>query len=176
MHGATFRFVQLHRLSDGSHVLLREIRPDDRHRLAAGLRELSPESVYRRFLSPKPRLTSSELSYLTEVDFVDHYALVAMSTVRLGEIVGVGRWVRSTTDATAAEVAVVVADPLQGKGLGKELGRRLAAAARERGVERFTATMHADNVAAHHLFDHIAASLHVEHDGGVDELVAVLAA
>ncbi len=64
-------------LRDRRPVALRRIRPEDKELLAAGLRRASPESVHLRFLGPKPRFTSRELRYLTEVDFSSHYALVA---------------------------------------------------------------------------------------------------
>src|SRR5918912_3820886 len=95
-------------------LTLRRITPEDKDALVAGLGRLSERSVYQRFLAPKPRLTTSELRYLTEVDFVDHYALVAVLTRSPDVIVGVGRWVRSSDDPQAAEVAIVVADDLQG--------------------------------------------------------------
>src|SRR3954452_25112433 len=79
-------------------IVLRRITPADKDGLVAGLGRLSERSVYQRFLSPKPRLSSGELRYLTEVDFTDHYALVAVLEQAPGVIVAVGRWVRSAED------------------------------------------------------------------------------
>src|SRR3954467_15234743 len=87
----------------------RPIAPEDKDALVAGLGRLSERSVYQRFLAPKPRLTASELRSLTEVDFTDHYALVAVLARSPEVIVGVGRWVRDDGDPQAAEIAVVVA-------------------------------------------------------------------
>ena len=109
---------------------------------------MSERSRLRRFLGPKPRLTASDLRYLTEVDGVNHYAVVALSG---GDIVGVARWVRLVDDPAEAEAAVVVGDPLQGKGLGKMLARELADAARARGVRRIRASIMSDNPPAHAL-------------------------
>src|SRR3954469_19212440 len=105
------------------------IRPEEKDGLVAGLGRLSERSVYQRFLAPKPRFNASELRYLTEVDFVDHYALVAVLARSPEVVVGVGRWVRSTETPTDAEIAIVVADDLQGRGVGTQLGRALAEAA-----------------------------------------------
>jgi RimJ/RimL family protein N-acetyltransferase len=157
-------------------LLIRPITPADKDALVAGLGRLSDRSVYQRFLSPKPRLTSSELRYLTEVDFVDHYALVAVLARCPDLVAGVGRWVRSAEAPGDAEIAIVIADDLQGRGVGTQLGTALAAAARERGVRRFTATMLPTNRAAHRLFAKIATELEVTRLRGVDELVAALAA
>jgi RimJ/RimL family protein N-acetyltransferase len=155
-------------------IQLRRIRPEDKGALVAGLGHLSERSVYQRFLAPKPRLTVSELRYLTEVDFVDHYALVAVLARSPQVVVGVGRWVRSTESPADAEIAIVIADDLQGRGVGTQLGRALAVAARGRGIERFTASMLPDNRAAHRLFAKISSQLQTVHHQGVDELVAPL--
>jgi RimJ/RimL family protein N-acetyltransferase len=157
-------------------VLLRRITPGDKDALVAGLGRLSERSVYQRFLSPKPRLTSSELRYLTEVDFVDHYALVAVLADAPDVVVGVGRWVRDASAPDAAEIAIVIADDLQGRGVGTMLGAALADAARARGITRFTASMLPTNVAAHRLFTKISSQLEWTRLHGVDELVAELVA
>jgi GNAT superfamily N-acetyltransferase len=157
-------------------ILIRPISPDDKAALVAGLGRLSERSVYQRFLSPKPRLSSSELHYLTEVDFVDHYALVAVLARCPEVVVGVGRWVRDGSAPADAEIAVVVADELQRRGVGTRLGLKLAQAARDRGVERFTASMLPTNRAAHRLFAKISTQLELTRHHGVDELVAPLVA
>ena len=163
-------------LPDGTRVLVRPIRSTDKRLLVEGLARLSPETVYRRFLTPKPRLTTGELRYLTEIDGHDHVAYVCVLAEQPDELLGVGRWIRRPDDPAAAEVAVVVGDCWQGQGLGRRLGMELADAARAHGVGRFTATMAADNVPAHRLFAAISDRLRTEHHGGIDELEAELAA
>ena len=165
-----------HQLSDGTRILFRHIRPDDKGRLAAGLARLSPESQRRRFLMPKPRFSSSELRYLTEIDGFDHVAIVAVLADDPEAIVGVARFVRLREDPDAAEAAIVVGDPFQGQGLGRELGRRLGDEARDCGVTRFTATLLSDNVAAQRLFAAISSRLETRMQGGVREIDAVIAA
>ncbi|MCW2991632.1 MAG: GCN5-related N-acetyltransferase [Solirubrobacterales bacterium] len=156
--------------------MLRAIRADDKLRLAQAHGRLSPESARRRFLGPKPRLTTAELRYLTEVDGADHVALLAVLAHDPRCIVGVGRFVRWPDRPDAAEVAVVVGDAWQGQGLGRHMGLALADAARAHGIRRFTASMLADNRAAHRLFERISARLHAECHDGIEELVAELAA
>lgn len=153
---------------------LRDISPDDKAGLVAGLAALSPSSVYARFLMPKPRLTTAELRYLTEVDGDAHAALVAVDA--RGALVAVGRYVRWADDPEAAEIAVVVADDLQGRGVGTWLGLALADRARAAGITRFTATMLPDNVAALRLFGRLSTHLSSTYHDGVRELVADLRA
>ena len=156
--------------------VFRHIRPDDKGRLAAGLERMSPESRRRRFLMPKPRFSSSELKYLTEIDGFDHVAIVAVSAEDPDVFYGVARFVRLREDPETAEAAIVVGDALQGRGLGRELGRRLADEARERGVKRFTASMLGDNAAAHALFRSISERLSERTESGLREVVVELAA
>ena len=137
-------------------VRIRPIRPEDKALLNWGLSRLSEATVQRRFLSPKPRFTDAELRYLTEVDGHDHVALVAIDED--GDLVGVGRFVR-LEDPTEAEIAIVVADPLQGRGLGTRLGYALVEEAIRHGVDRFTATMQGDNRPAHRLMAKLTARL-----------------
>lgn len=149
----------LNELPDGTRFEVRYIRPDDKPRLAEALTHLSPQSIYRRFLSPKPRFTSSELRYLTEVDGHDHLALVALPADDPGCIVAVARYVRHEGDPHAAEAAVVVGDSFQGRGLGKLLALRLADEAAAHGIRRLTATILAENVPARRLMAAISERL-----------------
>ena len=168
----------IEQLPNGAAVLVRSIRADDKRMLSDGLRRLSDLSVQRRFLSPKRSFTRAELRYLTEVDGRDHVALVAESPgdpVR--RIIAVARFVRLHEDPEAAEVAIVVADDWQGRGLGSLLAGTLADEARRLGIRRFTATMAADNAPAHRLMAKLTSHLEQHHAGaGVDELVLDLAA
>jgi RimJ/RimL family protein N-acetyltransferase len=162
--------VVLGSLNGGIDVEIRPIRPDDKPLLAEGMRHLSARSAYQRFLGPKPALSTRELRYLTEVDFRDHVAFVAVRRDDPAVLVGVGRWVRLHSDPEVAEIALVVADDLQRHGLGTALAEVLAEAARERGVKRFVATMLPDNLAAHRLFARVAQERSIEREGFVHEV------
>jgi GNAT superfamily N-acetyltransferase len=151
---------------------IRPIRPDDKEELQRGLRELSRETIQRRFLAAKPRFTSAELRYLTEVDGVNHIALVA---VMAGRIVAVARAVRLHDDL--AEWAIVVADPLQRMGLGTRLMQALVDAAREQGIHRFSALIAGENRAVARLLAHAHAHyLRDEISGGFRQVMVDLAA
>jgi RimJ/RimL family protein N-acetyltransferase len=157
-------------------VAIRPIRPDDRRRLERSRDRFSDETMRRRFLSPKPRLTSTELRYLTEVDGEDHYAVVATPVDDLDAIVAVARFVRAVDDPATAEAAIIVADEYQGRGLGKRLAVQLADAGRDRGVERFRASMLSDNRAALALMRTLSERLDSHYADGYREVVTELAA
>jgi RimJ/RimL family protein N-acetyltransferase len=166
----------MYTLTDGTEIEFRHIRPDDKGNLAAAMAGLSEESRQKRFLAPKPRLNASELRYLTEIDGFDHVAILAVLADDPDAIAGVGRFVRLSDLPDTAEAAIVVGDRFQGQGLGRELGRRMADEARERGVRRFTATLLGDNVAAHRLFHSISDRLEGRVEGGTRVLTADIAA
>ena len=165
----------LTRLADSTPIYIRPIRPDDKALLVAGLEQLSEASRYQRFLGPKHRFTEGELRYLTEIDGIDHVAYVALRGDAPKELIAVARLVRSVEHPLAAEIAVTVCDAWQRRGIGMLLGDHLAMAARDRGIRYLTATMAADNDAAHRLFNHVSTQLRACHDGPVDELWADLA-
>ena len=159
-------------LEDGSQtVTIRPIEPDDKQLLANGMLALSDRSIRQRFLSPRTSLTSQELVYLTEVDGSDHFALIATRADREDVPAAVARYIRLEDDPLTAEAAVLVADDLQGVGLGRALSKVLADTARENGITSFTATMQSDNIAAHKLMATINSRFKQRFQGnGVDEL------
>jgi RimJ/RimL family protein N-acetyltransferase len=164
-------------LPSGRQVAIRPIRADDAPRLRAAYDRLSPESKYRRFLAPKPHLTSSDTQYLVDVDGHDHVALVAVSLEDPQPILGVARFVRSPDDPALAELAIVVGDPFQQEGLATALLTRLAQAAAARGVKRWRATMLTSNEPARRLVQGSAGRLmRAARNGPVEELEFELAA
>ena len=122
-------------LTDGGTVHLRPILADDAERLQAFHARLSKETVYNRFFAYRPTLSDVDVARFTQVDHDDRVALVATLN---SEIVGVVRYDRMP-GSHDAEVAFVVEDRHQGRGLGPLLLEHLADAARERGIARFTA-------------------------------------
>jgi protein lysine acetyltransferase len=164
------------RLNNGTDVVIRRVEPDDKELLAAAVRRLSPRSARLRFLAPKTHLTTAEQRYLTEIDFVDHYALLAVLDSDPSRLVGVGRWVRDAEDPRSAEIAFVVSDELQRQGLGLALGKALKLAARARGIHRFTGVTLTENDGALRLLGHLTTSLRKRVDGATYEVVADLAA
>jgi RimJ/RimL family protein N-acetyltransferase len=126
-------------LADGTHLRFRTLGSDDRDRLAGLFARLTFESRRRRFLSPKPALTTRELAFLTDIDHVAHEAIAAVDQ-RDDSIVGVARYVRVADRPGMADVAVEVADEIQSMGVGTELVARLLDRARANGITLLTAT------------------------------------
>jgi RimJ/RimL family protein N-acetyltransferase len=164
-------------LTDGTPVRVRPILPADKRLLQLGLRELSQETIQRRFLGAKPHFTSAELRYLTEVDGHDHLALVAELAQEPHRMVGVARFVRLREEPDTAEMAILVTDDFQGRGAGSALAELLAQEALAHGVRRFTATTASDNVAVQRLLARLARHMEHRHDGfGADSVLVNLAA
>ena len=106
-------YSELHRLSDGTEVRLRLLRASDRGKFAAGFRRLSPESRYRRFFSPMPRLSERMLRQLTQTDDWDHLAIIAEPVAGDGAAaLGVARYVRLRDTPETAESSVAVTEKL----------------------------------------------------------------
>lgn len=126
-------------LRDGSTAWLRLVQPTDGPILTAGFKGLSPRSRFRRFMTDKGELAPRDLTYLTHIDQYDHFALGALRSLpgQPGDGLGIARFIRLRDRPAVAEAAVAVVDSMQRKGLGRLLLARLAAAARERGIERF---------------------------------------
>src|ERR1044071_80326 len=166
-----------YQLPSGPRVLIRPIEPGDKEKLVTGLRRLSEASIRKRFLAAKPRFSSAELRYLTEVDGFNHIALVAVLEDDPNTLVAVARCVRLPDRPGTAEMAIVVGDPWQSQGLGRALANAPADAARAVGIRRFAATLLGDNEAARRLMRTFASRLEEGYlSGGVREVLVELAA
>jgi GNAT superfamily N-acetyltransferase len=163
------------RLRDGTTVSVRPVGPEDKSLIQGGFERLSPESRYRRFLSPAPKLNDRMLAYLTEVDHHDHEALLALDLVTR-EGIGVARFVRMKSDPESAEVAVTVVDDWQGRGLGTVLLSALGRRAREEGVTRFTGVALAENRNVLGLLAKLGPTRVFAHGPGTVELAVDLTA
>jgi acyl-CoA synthetase (NDP forming)/GNAT superfamily N-acetyltransferase len=142
-------------LLDGGTIHIRPIEPADGPALVAFFEGLSAKTVYLRFFSYLKKLSDEMVTHLTTVDHHDRVALVAELA---GRLIGVGRYERNP-GSDSAEVAFVVADEHQGRGIGTVLLEHLAAAARECGLTRFVADV----------LPHNAPMLDVFRNAGFDE-------
>jgi RimJ/RimL family protein N-acetyltransferase len=137
MAGELTGYPATERLKDGRQAVVRPIRPDDKERLLAAFRGLTPETVYTRIFTHKSELSAQELARLTEIDFVSEVALV----VTLGDgntetIIASGRYFAFDGDdgRRRAEVAFTVEEDFHGMGIAGMLLRHLAAIARRQGI------------------------------------------
>ncbi len=133
-------------LHDGRPVALRPVVAADRHRLADGFDQLSPDSRRLRFLGSVSSLSESQLAYLTEVDGHDHVAWGALDLTH-PELpgFGVGRFVRLAPDADVAEFSLTVLDTAQGLGVGQLLLAVLAVAAPAVGIRTLRGVVGREN-------------------------------
>ncbi|HKE67727.1 MAG TPA: GNAT family N-acetyltransferase, partial [Nocardioidaceae bacterium] len=134
-------------LRDGSTAHLRPIRPDDGDALVAFYSRVSDESKYFRFFAPYPVLSERDVQRFTHVDQVRRVAFVVL---RGDDMVAVGRY--DALDDREAEVAFLVQDDYQGRGLGQLLLEHLAEAGRERGFGRFVAEVLPENTRMIQIF------------------------
>jgi RimJ/RimL family protein N-acetyltransferase len=154
-------------LRSGLELELRPILPSDKEELRHGFDRLSAVSRYRRFLAPMTRLPDDMVARFTEIDYVDHFAWVALDPRRGPEHgVGVARYIRLDDDPRSADVAVTVVDAYQGRGVGTLLLRLLCLTAHAHGVDRLTSLVLAENVPMRRLLSRLRARLGAE-SGGV---------
>ena len=161
-------------LRDGSRVIVRPVRPEDKPLFVEGFERFGEDSRYRRFMGMKKRLSDQELAFFSEVDHHDHEALVGLD-VECGAGVGVARYIRLGA-GDAAEAAVAIVDVWQGRGLGGLLLARLAARAHEEGIHRFRAWMLSESRDMLHLFEKLGDLRVVARDGDSVEIEVALEA
>ncbi|MGD0943946.1 MAG: GNAT family N-acetyltransferase [Acidimicrobiales bacterium] len=178
-------------LSDGRTAHLRPIRADDGPALRSFGEKLSTETVYFRFFSPRKRIGDEEIAHYVTVDYQDRLALVAVVE---GELVAVARYDRCAREAPGApvaaspgtppgtgaeeedaEVAFVVRDDHQGRGLGTVLLEHLASAAVQRGIGRFVADALPENYRMLNVFRSAGFDEHALLDSGVIRVTMELA-
>ncbi|MGV9452391.1 bifunctional acetate--CoA ligase family protein/GNAT family N-acetyltransferase [Streptomyces sp. NPDC003635] len=130
-------------LRDGGTARVRPITVDDAERLVSFYEQVSDESKYYRFFAPYPRLSAKDVHRFTHHDFVDRVGLAAtiggefIATVRYDRIGADG--LPASAPADEAEVAFLVQDAHQGRGVASALLEHIGAVARERGIRRFAA-------------------------------------
>lgn len=152
-------------LEDGERLVFRPVIPRDKGRLLDGFRRLSQESRFRRFLSGMPDLSVKTLHYLTEIDYLDHFALGAVLGEPDGPGVAVARYIRLPGDPEAAEAAVTVVDEYQRRGVGSALFMALASAATRRGISRFCGYTLWENQPVRRMLERAGAKMKTEYSG-----------
>ena len=158
-------------LKDGGRVCIRPIRADDQGRLIELYDRLSRHTAYQRFFTVMRRLPPDWAKILATVDYRRRLALVAEHEGPPGvELVGVGRYEPTVREDTV-EVAFVVQDGWQNRGLGTILFRGILDAALARGIRRFVAYVLADNTRMLDLIQRFTDIQHRKIEQGVVELM-----
>lgn len=164
-------------LPDGQVIELRAIRPGDRDKLRAEFLKLSKATVRDRFFSIKLDLTPTELTYFTEVDFDHHVALVAeLVSAERRQPAAVGRLVRKSGQPCHSEIAITVADTMQGQGIGKIMLKHLIDCARQLGIRQVDASVMADNTRMMKLIRHSGLAFKSHLQDGINTISLSLSA
>jgi ribosomal protein S18 acetylase RimI-like enzyme len=138
-------------LRDGCRVEVRALRPDDRSDLLAAVNRTGAQSLYRRFFGLKSSFTDQEAAFFVNVDFVNHVALVALIDEEGRSVIaGGGRYI--VVQPGEAEVAFVVVDDYQGRGIGRALMRHLTVIAHTAGLRTLIAEVLPENTPMLQLF------------------------
>jgi RimJ/RimL family protein N-acetyltransferase len=166
-------------LKNGTPIVIRATRADDRERVRAAFGKLERETVYTRFFTYKDALTEKELKDATDVDFERVVALVVTAREN-GEEVAIGgaRYVAydAPDGARAAEVSFTIEEDYHGQGLASRLLAHLAAIARAKGVARFTAEVLPQNRAMLKVFERSGLEMTKQRGDGVVHVELALGA
>jgi RimJ/RimL family protein N-acetyltransferase len=133
-------------LRGGQLITIRAIRPEDGKHLLEAFPELDQYSLYLRFFQNKSKITDQELKYFTEVDFIDHVALVAIARPA-DKIIAGGRFLAYDHPAKirSAEIAFMVHDLYQGQGIATLIMKHLLIIARDKRIAQFEAEVLTEN-------------------------------
>ena len=152
----------------GQQICLRFIKPDDAGLLVDLFHHLSSETKRLRFHLYTERLPEErvwqEAITLSNLDPQRHVAVVATLVEANGEehAVGVARFARTLLEDGEAEVAIVVRDDFQRRGVGRALLNKLADVARELGITHFSGWVLAENVNLMKLIKNLEVKLETE--------------
>lgn len=166
-------------LKDGTRVTIRAVRPDDRDRFLEAFRSLEQDSIYTRFFSHRGDPSDAELDRAVNVDFVREVVLVVTTETGRGEtIIAAGRYVASEAPNTerSAELAFIVEEDYQGRGIASRLLGHLAALARSQRLTHFEADVLSQNSPMLAVFKRCGFPMQQRRDGGVVHLTLELTA
>jgi len=138
-------------LSDGSQIDIRALRREDEADLLAAIEKTSAQSLQRRFFVMKRHFSDKERAFFMDIDFKNHVALVALAEEAGRRVIGGGgRYI--VFEPGRAEMAFVVVDAWQGRGVGSILMRHLIKIAGDAGLQELTAEVLPENAAMLRVF------------------------
>jgi GNAT superfamily N-acetyltransferase len=165
-------------MKDGTRVTIRAARPGDRNRFLEAFRSLKKDSIYTRFFSHRSDLSDDEIDRAVNVDFVREVALVVTTQTGRGEIIiASGRYIATDRAGTerSAELAFVVEEDYQGRGIASRLLAHLAVLARHQSLTQFEADVLSQNRAMLAVFKRGGFPMEQRRDGSVIHVTLELA-
>ena len=161
-------------LREGSQIEIRPLRPEDEADMLAAIGKTSAQSLQRRFFVMKRHFSDKERAFFMDIDFKDHVAIVARAEeAGRNVVVGGGRYI--VFEPGRAEMAFVVIDTWQGRGVGSILMRHLVKIARDGGLKELTAEVLPENKAMIKVFGKFGFSPVARRDPQTVHLVLQLA-
>ena len=152
-------------LKNGTIVIIRFLRQTDRVYIEKGYKELSYKSQYFRFISPPSSLSDKDLKYLTEIDNINHVAMIAFAIEKpLKQPIGVARYIKLIDNPGSAEYAITVLDSYQNQGLGTIFFNLLVDHARRNNINNLTGYILSENLPMLKIVRH--HNIHVRKEEG----------
>ena len=156
--------------SEGFSLLLRPVKISDEPLLKDFFNFLSDQSLYRRFLSMRKDTPHERLQEFVVIDYTKEMVILAtIKDAEVEKVVGVGQYGINETNHTA-EVALVVRDEDQNKGVGLELLSYLTYLAKREGLLGFAAEVLVENKPMLHLFEKMGFDIQKRNEQGVYEM------
>jgi RimJ/RimL family protein N-acetyltransferase len=166
-------YAATERLRDGTSLHIRALLPSDRAEMLAAIGRSSKQTLYRRFFAPKKNFSERELEFFLNVDFTSHVALVALLAEEGRDaIVGGARYI--VVRPGGAEVAFVVDDPHQKRGIAGHLIRHLIQIARAAELKEFVAEVLPENLPMLKVFERCGLATTTRSERGVVHVTLVL--
>jgi RimJ/RimL family protein N-acetyltransferase len=167
------RYSSREYLRDGCPVEIRALRPEDQAGMLSAVDGTGAQSLQRRFFAVKRHFSDRERAFFMDTDFKNHVALVVLvEDAGQKAIVGGGRYV--VFEPERAEMAFMVVDSWQGRGIGSILMRHLIKLASEAGLKEVTAEVLPDNIAMRRVFDKFGFKPGKEHDPQIIHLALTI--
>lgn len=156
------------KLKDGTIVLIRTVNPCDKQCISDGLAQWSPRSRHMRFFSPINNLSEAQLTYLTDVDNVNHVVIAATETaVEDPAGIGLARYILLKKEPDIAEFAISVSDEYQGRGVGPILLDLLIERARSNSIRILRGYVLKSNKRMINVLERLDANPILDEDGSL---------
>lgn len=159
-------------LRDGESVLLRPLKSTDDALFRDFFYDAGEQTVYHRYMGSKQSYPRLERDRVVNVDYRNNMSIAAIARRSGGaKMVGLGEWQRDPKDPDIAEVAFLIRDEWQQRGLGTRLLRYIINLARNQGIARLCAEVMAENSGMLHLFQRTGYPVHLSSDEGIYTVV-----